>query len=294
MTDQENPAAATPEEDPNNATPDEELEKTSAASGGRSTGVMLALGCGVCIIIIGIVALVLWLTGYFTIKEPCVQIFSFTVSGLELGTGDSDAADSNPLVGALNTLSGGLIGSVSKATINLDLVLQVNNTNSYKLNYKQLDTGYVKIPEFMLNFGTPTDGPVETLNDFPVGNWDIDDGTLPKKSATLLPVSVSAEIDLADPATIGLAPIFLSGGEMAFLIKGGIEGSNWVPGLTGDVRFLCLAQVEDVLQFGADAKIFCRTSLDVGGIISQEGVIQTRNLQEILLEQPPTDPSCWV
>ncbi|CAB9513900.1 expressed unknown protein [Seminavis robusta] len=201
---------------------------------------------------------------WFGINKPCVRLYSFSVSSVELTTGTGNGS---PLLGALDSLTGGLASPVAPTTaiLNLDLVLQVNNTNPYRLDYKQLEPGSVEIPASMLN------GPTDSLGYFPVGSWDLVNGTLPGSSASLLPVSVSAEIGLDDPATTGLAPMFVSGGEMSFLIEGIIRGTGWVPWLRGDVTFRCLAHVDDILQFGAhSSEPQCQSTLGVEGVTSQD------------------------
>ena len=259
----------------------------------RSRACIIATSCGACIFVVGLVSLILYLTGFFTMLEPCVDVQSFVISNLELGSNE-ETVNSNPILGVVNSLTGGLVSEYvpTQATLNLDLQLQVNNTNPFKLNYAQMNDATIKIPEYLLTNAPPTDGPVVSANDFPIGTWQLPNGVLKKRSSTILPVKVSATIDLADTASVQLVPIFLNGGAMAFLIQGGITGSTWVPFVSGDVRFLCLAEVSNVLSLGEDAKIRCRTSINVGDFINKEGEINLRRLQDFMNQ--PVDPACMV
>jgi len=244
----------------------------AAATTSRSKSLILGVSCCSCILVVGIICLVLYLTGFFTFEEPSMEILSFTVGGLEMGQGDSS----------------NLLGSLlpTQATLQLNLVLEVNNTNPFDIDYNPLEQGNIHIPEFLLNGESDNDdGPVRSGGDFFIGNWAIPDGTLSKRSSHDIPVEVFATIDLAQPETLGLAPIFLQGGKMAFLIDGGIEGNTWVPFVRGEVRFLCLVQVDNILAFGEDARIRCLTSVQVGRLVNIEGEINARRHLQSILEQ---------
>jgi hypothetical protein len=272
---------------------DQDTMKPPATRRCRSKACMLAASIGVCIFIIGLIGLILNLTGFFTVEEPCVDVQSFVISNLELVSSE-EAANNNPVLGFVDSLTGGLASSLipTQVKLNLALQLQVNNTNPFKLEYAQMNDATINIPEYLLTNAAPTDGPVISPNDFQIGTWQLPDGTLESRSSSIMPVTVSANIDLSDTATLQLAPVFLQGGAMAFLIEGGIRGSTWVPFVSGDVNFLCLAQIDNILQLDEGAKVRCRTSIKVGDFINKEGEINLRRLQSFM--DQPANPACYV
>ena len=78
---------------------------------------------------------------------------------------------------------------------------------------------------------------------------------------------------------------------MAFEVSGGIEGSGWLPGLTGENTFVCLARMGNILSMAQGVNVRCRHSTSVGNLINEEGEFES---QESFLEEQEVDPKCYV
>jgi len=258
----------------------------------------LSIAAAIFALILGIVALVLYLTGHMTFKEPCVAVSHFQIQQLTMESADTST---NPLMNILDTFTGGLASQAipAEANLRMELTMEVNNTNTFGLGYQQAELGQVYIPAFLLD-GVAGDAPIsleEDPNDFFVGEWELPKGKLEGKARNEIPVSFEGAIDLANPLTaLNVAPILLEGGAFAFLTTGSIKGTSWVPGVSGEIQLTCLATFDNILNFGQDAKVNCRQSLTVesfiGEIYNAEGELDVRRLQSIF--EQPADPACYV
>jgi hypothetical protein len=228
--------------------------------------VLAAATCGSCIVVIGIVCLVLGLMGYFNFEEPCVEVKSFQIDSIERG-GDG---------GFLGALTGGLLST--EIALNLTVVLEVNNTNVFDLDYEQGEPGIVVIPADQ----TPLD------EDLPIGTWTAPKGTLKKEAVNLVPVIVNAAFDLVGSGAAALATNFVTGGPIVFRITGGVDGKGWVPGMTGENTFVCDATLDDVLNAEESATVNCKHSTSVAGVDAGAGESETS------LTNSEEDTSCYV
>jgi hypothetical protein len=277
--------------------------KSSRTMISRCTRLAFAIGCTTCLVILGIAFGVLASQGYFTFQDPCIGVYALTVTNVELGYND-DATSSSLLMGFLDTVTGGILPT--EATITLDMIMEVNNTNPYDLFYEQNELGTIAVPASAMNLSTLLTGggnnggedsmdiPPVSDGDLVIGTWEVPDSTLKKKSRNEIPVSITAAIDLMSADTSGLAGILVSEGDFLFRIQGGIEGSSWVPGLRGETTFLCLAKMEDIMDFKESASIKCRQSTRVGNVMTDEGDLDFRGVGEFFSEEEEVDPMCLV
>jgi hypothetical protein len=270
----------------------------------RGSRLAFAIGCTSCLLILGIVFAVLGTQGYFTFQDPCIGVYSLTIKDIELGS-NGDATSSSGLMGLLDTVTGGAASAVlpSQATITLDMMMEVNNTNPYDLFYEQNELGTIAIPASTMNLSTALSDsgsgedmaiPPASDGDLVIGTWEVPDSTLKKKSRNEIPVSITTSIDLMNADTIGLAGIFVTGGAFMFRIQGSIEGTSWVPGLSGETMFLCLAKMEDILNFEESASIKCRHTTSVGNLMTDEGDLDFRGVGAFFNEEEEVDPKCLV
>lgn len=228
-----------------------------------------SISCGSLIVAIGIICLVLGLMGYFNFEEPCVSIKSFTIDNLELGSGGG---------GILGALTGGLVPS--QVEIDITLILEANNTNVFDLDYEQGDEGIIIIPA----------SETALSEDMEIGTWTVPKGTLKKNAVNEIPVSMSAVVDMTGSGAV-IAASFLTGGPIFFQITGGIDGDGWVPGLSGQNTFVCMAGLDNVLAIGQGANVQCEHSTSVAGQNIQGDFEQQ---ESIFAEAETVDPSCIV
>lgn len=273
---------------------DEENEKSRS----RSKCCIVSIAAAVCLLILGIIALILYGTGHMTFQEPCVAVSHFRIQDLTMESADTS---SNPLMGMLDSFTGGLASQAVPTQVNLsiELTMEVNNTNRFALEYKQAEIGQVYIPQFMMDgqAGGAEDEPlVEDPRDFAIGSWELPQGELQSRASNRIPVSFNGVVDLANPENLGMVPIFMEGGAFALLTTGTIQGSSWVPGISGEIRLVCLATFDNILNLDEDAKVRCRQSLSVdslfGEIYTAEGELDMRRLQSFM--DQPTNPACYV
>lgn len=246
----------------------------------QKAAVISAVACGSLIAIFGITCLVLGVKGYFAFEDPCVDVKSFEIKDIDM----ESAEGGNAILNLLDSFTGGMASQFvpSQVTMEIEMTLEVNNTNPYSLDYEQGEEGIIAIP------ADEGDSPLE--NDLVVGSWQIPTSTLRAKASNDIPVTVTTTIDLLSADTMGLAGNFVSGKAFVFRIKGGIEGSSWVPGFTGTSNFLCLAYVDDIMDFESGTSIKCKHSTKVGRIISERGEINFEDLDG----DDEVDPACFV
>lgn len=253
----------------------------------RKAAFIASIACGTLVVAVGITCLVLGVKGYFTFEEPCVGMQSFVIKDVDL----TYAEGGNAFLDVLDSLTGGMASSLvpTQASITLDIVLEVNNTNPYDLDYEQGEEGLVAIRT------TSTDeGDSDQEEDLIVGTWEVPSSTLKSNARNEIPVSLNTSIDLMDTDTMGLAGGLVSGSPLVFRITGGIEGSSWVPGMSGKSIFICLANVDNILELGSGTNIKCKHSTKVGKgrIINENGEIEFQGLDEF--EDDEVDPACFV
>ena len=280
---------------------------------------ILGLGCGVIVLSLGITAAVLGAKGYFGYDDPCIGVYDFNITGLDL-TGRTGGADSNN--DADDSSGGGLfaglidgvteslgLGSVSdllptQASLTIALIMEVNNTNPYDMDFKQTDDGIISIPDDRSVATLESrQGEDPEVDGFVVGTWEMPSGTLKKKARNLITVTVDTKIDLLSTDALGLAGTFASDGPLAFEVDGGIEGQGWVPGIAGKTKLFCMARVDNVIQAASgtqDATIRCKHSTKLGrrrlrGLQGSSGEVEyVDNLWALLGEDDEVDPSCYV
>lgn len=236
-----------------------------------------SIGCGSFVLIVGIACLVLGLQGYFTFKDPCMVMQSFEMKTFELG--NPEEGGGNAIASALGKLTGGLVKTQVEMT--MALVMEVNNTNPFDLDYEQDGVGTIVIPA----------GEITGLSkDMEIGDWTIPKGTLKGNAVNEIPVTMNAIVDLASSESAALTANFVTGGPMTFRITGGIKGEGWVPGLSGENTFVCLTRMDNVATIGEGADVRCRHSTNVAGQ-TVEGEFES---QESFFEAQVVDPACYV
>ena len=285
----------------------------------RRTLLILGLGCGVIVLSLGITAAVLGAKGYFGYDDPCIGVYDFNITGLDLtGRGGADNNNNNDADDSSGGLFAGLIdgvteslglGSVSdllptQASLTIALIMEVNNTNPYDMDFKQTDDGIISIPDDRSVATLESrQGEDPEVDGFVVGAWKMPSGTLKKKARNLITVTVDTKIDLLSTDALGLAGTFASDGPLAFEVDGGIEGQGWVPGIAGKTKLFCMARVDNVIQAASgtqDATIRCKHSTKVGrrrlrGLQGGSGEVEyVDNLWALLGEDDEVDPSCYV
>jgi hypothetical protein len=240
----------------------------------------IALGCGSFILLIGIVALLLGLKGYFTFTEPCVGVRPFSLEDLDLGSILGEEATNNQsqasmLFQIVSMLSG---KNSSESTLpsplnaKLELMMLIENTNPYDVSYKQNKKGTITIPVSSMSLTSQSDDtelsfPPEHEDDLNIGTWGIPDSILKKRALNEIPLTVKATIDLENRGDgLGLVDLFMSGSGLMLRVEGEIEGSSWIPGLNGQTTLLCVAQV----NLGHEAKIKCKKSTTIGRLINKQ------------------------
>lgn len=277
----------------------------------RRTMLILGIGCGVVVLSLGITAAVLGAKGYFGYDDPCIGVYDFSIENLTMTT-DTDAKESSGIVGLVDGFTESLgLGSLAsqmmptQATMTIQLILEVNNTNPYDMDYEQTDEGIISIPD---DRGVEDDEDTTTSRQgddnegMVVGTWEFPSGTLEKNARNQIPVTVTATIDLLSSDALGLAGTFATNGPLAFEVDGGIEGEGWVPGITGKTKFFCMARVEKVIEAasngGEDASIRCKHSTSLGrrlrGLQSSGETDASDSLWALLGQDDEVDPSCYV
>ncbi|CAB9513910.1 expressed unknown protein [Seminavis robusta] len=267
----------------------------------RCSRLACSVGCFSCLLIVGIVCLALGVQGFFTFHDPCVGVYSLTIKDLDLGS-NGDATSSNALWGFLDSITGGAASDVlpTTATMTLEMIMEVNNTNPYDLDYEQREEGTIVIPATSMESSSDNNDdlamsfPPESDADLVIGTWKVPEATLKKKARNEIPVTITTEIDLLGGGTFDLAGRFMSGGAFLFRVKGGIEGSSWVPGMTGKTSFLCLARLDNILNFGEDANVKCRHSTKVGNLVNNDGDLDFRGVGDFMDDEEDVDPACLV
>lgn len=241
-----------------------------------------SIGCGSLVLIIGIACLVLGLQGYFTFKDPCMVMQSFQMEKFELGKPE-EGGSGNALIGALDAFTGGLASqlTLSQVEMTMALVMEVNNTNPFDLDYEQEGVGTIVIP---------ADEITGLSQDMQIGDWTFPKGTLKKNAFNEIPVAMNAVVDLASSESTALTANFVKGGPMTFRITGGIKGEGWVPGLSGENTFICLTTMDNVAAIGEGANVRCRHSTNVAGQTVEGGF----ESQESFFEAQVVDPACYV
>jgi hypothetical protein len=245
----------------------------------RKTAIIAAAACGCVVLSLGITALVLGVKGYFAFEDPCMDIKSFEIVDIDI----QRAEGGNPFLDVLDTFTFGMASQVvpAQATMVIEMILEVNNTNPYDLDYQQGDEGLLEIP---LEEGNGT-----LKEDLVVGSWTVPSSTLKANARNDIPVSVTTTIDLLSADTVGLATKFATGQTLVFRIRGGIEGSSWVPGVRGTSSFLCLAHVEDIMDFESGTTVKCTHSTKAGKFIQESG-----EFDFFAFDDDEVDSSCFV
>lgn len=277
----------------------------------RRTMLILGIGCGVVVLSLGITAAVLGAKGYFGYDDPCIGVYDFSIGNLTMTT-DTDAKESSGILGLVDGFTESLgLGSLAsqmmptQATMTIQLILEVNNTNPYDMDYEQTDEGIISIPDdrgVEDDEDTTTSRQGDDTEGMVVGTWEFPSGTLKKNARNQIPVTVTATIDLLSSDALGLAGTFATNGPLAFEVDGGIEGEGWVPGITGKTKFFCMARVEKVIEAasngGEDASIRCKHSTSLGrrlrGLQSSGETDASDSLWALLGQDDEVDPSCYV
>jgi len=242
---------------------------------------LAAAVCCACLVLIpGIVCLILYLLGYFTFQDPSIGISSVTITGIQMGY-DGDV---HPMLEFMDDLTGGAASNVvpSQAFITMEMILEINNTNTYDIDVEQSgEMGTIVIPACVMDESSSncddvdeTTTAAESEDDLTVATWEVLDTVLEANSSTEIPVSVTFAIDFGDADDLAgnLAGLFLSGGPLALRIRGGIVVSSWFPGLRVE-NISCLAELDDVQNFQDPPDVTCRHSTNVGKLITVEGVV---------------------
>jgi len=273
----------------------------------RTTKLAVGIGCSCFILALGITCAVLGAKGFFTFKDPCMGVQSFDIKSIDLTT--AEGGSSNVFLSVLDTFTNGMASEMipTQVVMELEIMLEVNNTNPYDASFEQTEEGTISIPldiqqeiEQQQQDGSTaavsatarsSTASVENVeNDLVVGTWAIPDDTLRKRARNSVPVTMKTSIDLLGDDTMDLATKFVSGGALAFRIHGEIKGSGWLPGFSGTTSFICLAMVDDILKIGENATVKCQRSLKVG---------VGRRLQDPLglsdfFADEEVDPACYV
>ena len=263
---------------------------------------MACIGCTAFVLILGITCAVLGAKGYFGFSDPCVGVESFEITDISLEQ-DSEGSSSS-LISLFDTFTGGLASGImpTQVTMTLQLVLEVNNTNPYKLELEQQEQGTIAIPlddEDGSNTTNTEEGDEATTRNAAdnnedrvvVGTWEIPATTLEKRARNEVPITLTTSIDLLADDTLGLGFKIGTGGKVAFRIDGQVRGSGWVPGFTGTTSLWCLAELEDILNSaGEKATIKCRHSTNVLQIYKRD---EEFAIDESMWDDEE-DPSCYV
>jgi hypothetical protein len=239
-----------------------------------------ALGCASFILIIGIVAMMLGFQGFFTFIEPCVGVRPFSLENLDLGSilgeeathNQSEATMFFQIFSMLSGDNGSENTLPSPLNVTLEVMMQINNINPYDVSYKQNKKGTIAIPASSMALTSQSDDgeltiPPEHEDDWKIGTWGIPDSILKKRALNEIPLSVKASIDLEDRVDgLGLVDLFMSGGGLMLRVEGEVEGSSWIPGLTGQTTLLCAAQV----GLGHEGKVKCQKSTMMGKLMNKQ------------------------
>eukprot|EP00578_Thalassiosira_sp_NH16_P018538 CAMPEP_0181097450 /NCGR_PEP_ID=MMETSP1071-20121207/11575_1 /TAXON_ID=35127 /ORGANISM="Thalassiosira sp., Strain NH16" /LENGTH=192 /DNA_ID=CAMNT_0023179931 /DNA_START=432 /DNA_END=1010 /DNA_ORIENTATION=- len=189
------------------------------------------------------------------------------------------SAEENSVLSFLDSFTAGLASELipTQAVITIRLLLEFNNTNSYDVEFEQLDEGVIEIPA----------NDVED-EDLLVGTWNIASSTLEGKARGEIPVEVTATIDLFNDETVRLGGGLVTGQPVVFRIRGELVGfASWAPSFKAHVTLNCLANVDNVFDLdAAGASIVCQHSAEVGKIIEKSG--------ELVVDGDGVDPSCLV
>lgn len=232
--------------------------------------------CGVVALCLGIAAAVLGSQGYFDFKDPCVGVESFEIKDMDMET-----ADGNHIMGLLDSFTMGLASQFvpTQATITIELILEVNNTNSFDLEMEQDEAGVIQIdahqPDSHLD------------NDLKIGEWQLPSTatTLKSQASSHIPVTVTAKIDLLSSEAAGLTGDLMTGADMVFRVQGEMQGRSWVPGFTGQNTLTCLAKIDNLIDaVGNGAEVTCTQTMRVGSLLE--------TTKEETMENE-VDPSCY-
>jgi hypothetical protein len=186
--------------------------------------------CIVCLLLAGITFAIMGAVGYYNFKSPCVGIQS-----MSLGKVDIDY---------LSVFAGDPKGSVD-----LDITLQINNTNPYGLTYKQSKIGIIG------------------FRGRQVGKFNIPDGVSEARnsSKSLIKANIKAGSDGID---ISEAMKFVAGKEIQLNFAGEISAVGWLDFAPAVVGFKCNATVMGIS--GADAIVDCYAEYEVK-VIGEKG-----------------------
>lgn len=242
------------------------------------------IASGICccfLVAIGITLLGLGLAGFFNYKDPCVEIISFDVGPVQLITDEEEQQDNSPnILDMIGDFLG--VDIPTRLNITVNIMLEVNNTNTFKLDYEQ---------------DTTAENTISIIRDngeiLPLGDWYIGKGRLEKRQQKDIPMRVNASIDLE-----GSEVAKLVSSSTTFRMQGTILGTAWLPGAQGIISIDCLAKVDGLFNSQLES-LACTNRNQLGGIVEEETVIlvndndeSTADLQQQVFNQ--VDTSCWV
>lgn len=255
------------------------------ASLSRKPVLITSIACVSILLILGITSLVLWTKGYFTFKDPCVEVKSFRIDDLDL----TPSEDGNIVTNVLDSLfPGGGVGDLassllpSQVSMKISIVLEVNNTNVYDLDLEQGEEGVVTIP------AEENNNAIE--GDRVIGSLEIPSSTLKSRTRNEIPFVVETTFDVLSEDSRQLVTLLVSGNPVVFRITAGIKGSSWAPGLKANVGFNCLISKENLnlVELDSGTSLTCTESVRVG----------TRNLmnedEEIETKDNEVNSACYV
>ena len=122
--------------------------------------------------------------------------------------------------------------------------------------------------------------------DIQVGNFTFPPATCEGKSRTEIPVTLNSVFDFQRKELAAYSVSLITGGPIILHVVGGIDGSGWVPGLTGEITFFCAVAIDNVLNVDT-ATVRCAQSVAIAG--------RDFNFEvEKLVSELERDPACYV
>jgi hypothetical protein len=213
--------------------------------------------CTCAILISGIVCLVLYLLGYFTVQAPAISIYLIKITDVQIGY----HGQFGPMLEFLDSLTGGAISNrvPSQAMIKMEMIVEINNTNPYDITVEQIEEiGTVAIPACVMYDNCENKEEIviitESEDDLMLATWEIPDTILESYWSIVMPVSVTFTFDLRD--VYDLTGLFVSGGPLTLRIQGGIKAKSWIPGV-GVAVLWCLAEFDDIHNFREPPNVKC-------------------------------------
>jgi hypothetical protein len=214
--------------------------------------------CGSCILVVGIAALILGVTGYLSFTDPCVGMRPLSLEDLDLTSILGEEATNNQssasmlaqIVTILLGMNSNDTALPSPLNVTIELPLLMQNTNPYDVSYTQNKQGTITIPASNMSHTSKSDNtefaiPPEHEDDVNIGTWRIPDSTLKRGEIQEIPMKVQATVDLGGGGDgLGLVDLFMSPTGLMLRVEGEIAGTSWVPGLTGQTTLLCTVQVK--------------------------------------------------